>query len=58
MKDLFWVFWHPLKLTIHEPIAPIGKAADNINNQMTKSYDAVMSGLVPEHQGFVENPDQ
>lgn len=58
MKDLFWVFWHPLKLTIHEPIAPIGKGADNINNQMTKSYDAVMSGLVPEHQGFVENPDQ
>ena len=58
MKDLFWVFWHPLKLTIHEPIAPIGKGADNINNQMTKSYDAVMSGLTPEYQGFVENPDQ
>ena len=58
MKDLFWVFWHPLKLTIHEPIAPIGKGADNISNQMKKSYDAVMSGLVPEHQGFVENPDQ
>ena len=32
MKDLFWVFWHPLKLTIHEPIAPIGKGADNISN--------------------------
>ena len=58
MKDLFWVFWHPLKLTIHEPIAPIGKGADNINNQMTKSYDAVMSGLTPEYQGFVENPVQ
>ena len=58
MKDLFWVFWHPLKLTIHEPIAPIGKGADNISNQMKKSYDAVMSGLAPEYQGFVENPDQ
>ncbi|MBE6264418.1 MAG: 1-acyl-sn-glycerol-3-phosphate acyltransferase [Prevotella sp.] len=58
MKDLFWVFWHPLKLTIHEPIAPIGKGADNISNQMKKSYDAVMSGLTPEYQGFVENPDQ
>ena len=58
MKDLYWVFWHPLKLTIHEPIAPIGKGAENISNQMTKSYEAVMSGLVPEHQGFVENPDQ
>lgn len=58
MKDLFWVFWHPLKLTIHEPIAPIGKGADNISNQMKRSYDAVMSGLTPEYQGFVENPDQ
>lgn len=58
MKDMFWVFWHPLKLTIHEPIAPIGKGADNISNQMKKSYDAVMSGLTPEYQGFVENPDQ
>lgn len=58
MKDLFWVFWHPLKLTIHEPIAPIGKGVDNISNQMKKSYDAVMSGLTPEYQGFVENPDQ
>lgn len=58
MKDLFWVFWHPMKLTIHEPIAPIGKGADNISNQMKKSYDAVMSGLTPEYQGFVENPDQ
>jgi 1-acyl-sn-glycerol-3-phosphate acyltransferase len=58
MKDLFWVFWHPLKLTIHEPIAPIGKGAENIANQMKKSYDAVMAGLTPEYQGFVENPDQ
>ena len=25
MKDIYWAFWHPLKLTIHEPIEPIGK---------------------------------
>lgn len=58
MKDMYWIFWHPLRLTIHEPILPIGKGAENIKNQMTKSYDAIMSGLVPEYQGFVENPDQ
>jgi 1-acyl-sn-glycerol-3-phosphate acyltransferase len=58
MKDLFWVFWHPMKLTIHEPIEPIGKGADNIKNQMDKSYEVIMSALEPKYQGFVENPDQ
>ena len=58
MKDLTWVDWHPLKLTIHAPIEPIGQGADNIKNQMQKSYDAVMSALEPQYQGFVENPDQ
>ena len=58
MKDIYWVFWHPIKLTIHEPIQPIGKGPENIKNQMTKSYDAIMQGLDKEYQGFVENPDQ
>ena len=58
MKDIFWVFWHPLKLTIHKPIAPIGRGADNIKHQMTESYEAIMNGLDKEYQGFVENPDQ
>ena len=58
MKDMSWVFWHPLRLTIHEPIAPIGKGPENIKNQMTKSYDVIMAGLEKEYQGFVENPDQ
>ena len=58
MKDIYWVFWHPLRLTIHKPIAPIGKGPDNIKNQMTRSYDAIMEGLDKEYQGFVENPDQ
>ena len=57
-KDLYWVFWHPLTLTIHEPIAPIGKGADNIRNQMDKSYEAIMSSLESKYQGFIENPDQ
>ena len=58
MKDIYWAFWHPIKLTIHEPIQPIGKGPENIKNQMTKSYDTIMSGLDKEYQGFVENPDQ
>ena len=58
MKDMSWVFWHPLRLTIHEPIAPIGKGPENIKNQMTKSYDVIMAGLEKKYQGFVENPDQ
>ena len=58
MKDKYWIFWHPLKLTIHKPIAPIGKGPENVKNQMEKSYAAVMSAISPEYQGFVENPDQ
>nr|MBP7472647.1 1-acyl-sn-glycerol-3-phosphate acyltransferase [Prevotella sp.] len=56
--DFYWIFYHPLSLTIHEPIYPIGHGPENIKNQMTKSYEAVMSGLTPEYQGFIENPDQ
>ena len=37
---------------------PIGKGPDNIKHLEGKSYDAVMSGLAKEYQGFVENPDQ
>lgn len=58
MKDMSWVFWHPLRLTIHEPIMPIGQGADNIRNQMERSYEAVMAALPERYQGFVENPDQ
>ena len=57
-KDLYWAFWHPLKLTIHKPIMPIGRGPENIKNQMEQSYQAVMNGLDKEYQGFVENPDQ
>lgn len=57
-RDFFWVFWHPLKLTIHQPIPPVGQGAENIKQQMQQSYDAVMSGLVPAYQGYERNPDQ
>ena len=53
-----WVLWHPLRLTIHKPIAPNGQGADNIKAIEKESYDVVMSGLVDEYKGFMENPDQ
>lgn len=58
MRDIYWVFWHPLRLTIHAPILPIGQGPENTKNAEQKSYEAIMQGLVPEYQGFVENPDQ
>ena len=58
MRDIYWVFWHPLKLTIHKPINSIGKGSENISYLTDESYKVVMSGLTPEYQGYVENPDQ
>jgi len=58
MKDLWWVYWHPLTLTIHKPIPPHGKGRENEKYQMTESYKAIMSSLEPDYQGFVENTDQ
>jgi 1-acyl-sn-glycerol-3-phosphate acyltransferase len=58
MRDCRWVEWHPLKLTIHKPIYPEGQGAEDISRRMKESYDAIMSGLDKEYQGFVETPDQ
>ena len=58
MRDWHFVSWHPLRLTIHQPIYPVGQGPENVNATMRQAYDSVMSGLVPEYQGFVENPDQ
>ncbi len=58
MRDGHFVLWHPLTLTIHQPIYPVGKGNENISATMDQAYDSVMSALVPEYQGFVENPDQ
>jgi 1-acyl-sn-glycerol-3-phosphate acyltransferase len=52
-----WAKWHPLRLTIHEPIHP-SDDGDNVKRMMDMSYKAIESALVPEYQGFVENPDQ
>ena len=58
MKVIYLVFWHPLRLTIHKPIYPASHSKENIINTEEKSYVAVMSALVPEYQGYRENPDQ
>lgn len=57
-RDVYWVFWHPLRLTIHAPIPPIGQGTENIQHSEQQSYEVIMQALVPEYQGFVENPDQ
>ena len=53
-----FVSWHRLSLTIHEPIWPTGKGIENEKQTMAKAYQAIMDGLVPEYQGYVENKDQ
>jgi 1-acyl-sn-glycerol-3-phosphate acyltransferase len=58
MRDIYWIFWHPLKLTIHTPIYPNGSGSSDINYLRDKSYEAVMSSLDVEYQGYVENKDQ
>lgn len=57
-RDWHFVKWHPLRLTIHQPVYPIGQGPQNIQAVMHQSYDSVMSALVPEYQGYIENPDQ
>ena len=57
-RDWHFANWHPLSLTIHQPIYPVDKGPRNIQAIMHQSYDSVMSSLVPEYQGYVENPDQ
>jgi len=58
MRDWKFLNYHPLSMTIHSPILPKEKTPENIKELMAESYKSVMSGLVPEYQGFIENPDQ
>ena len=57
-KDLNFVTRYPLPLPIHKPIYPSGKGPENVKMLMEKSYEEIQKGLVPEFQGYVENPDQ
>jgi len=57
-KGVTFVNWHRLRLTIHKPVYPVGQGADNVTATMDRSYDAIMSSLVSDYQGYVVNPDQ
>ncbi len=50
--------WHPLKLTIHQPIYPQCKGIENQKTLMEESYKVIEKGLSPQYQGMVTNPDQ
>lgn len=47
MKDMYWVFWHPLTLTIHAPIYPIGQGEENQKYLLETSREAIASKLSP-----------
>ncbi|MDO4195549.1 MAG: lysophospholipid acyltransferase family protein [Prevotellaceae bacterium] len=44
-RDFHFVEWHPLRLTIHEPINPIGQGAENLKYICDKSREATASKL-------------
>lgn len=50
MRDMKWVLWHPLKLTIHKPIDPLPQDATNITKVAKQSYQVIMHSLVAEYQ--------
>lgn len=57
-RDMKWVIWHPLKLTIHKPIPHTGKGEDYQKEVMKQAYDVIESSLVSEYKGYEFNPDQ
>jgi len=57
-RTAHWIKWHPLRMTIHDPIPPQGQGTENISQTMKLAYDAIESALPERHKGFVENPDQ
>lgn len=57
-RDFHFAHWHRLRLTIHEPIYPVGQGQANVDATLRQAYDSVMSALDTQYQGFVENPDQ
>ncbi len=57
-KDWHFPVWHPISLTIHQPILPKGKGTEYEKMAMEEAYRVIEAGLTPEYQGYVENPDQ
>lgn len=57
MRDMKWVQWHPLTLTIHEPIPPKEQSPENITATLQESYQVIMKALPTELQGYQPNSD-
>lgn len=49
-KGFNFVTWHPLRMVIHPPIAPIGRGNDNLQHVLHESRTAIHSALPPQHQ--------
>ena len=49
-KDIYWVFWHPMTLTIHDPIAPTGQGDENVRLTMQCSKNQIESTLCDEYR--------
>lgn len=49
-KGFNFVTWHPLRMVIHPPIAPIGRGNDNLQHALHESRAAIHSALPPQHQ--------
>ena len=58
MRDMKWVQWHPLTLTIHEPIPPKEQSSENITATLQESYQVIMNALPAKLQGYQPNSDQ
>ncbi len=44
-RDGHFITWHPLTLTIHKPIMPTGQGAENVQQTMKMSYEAIEKSL-------------
>ena len=44
-RDGSFIHWHPLRLTIHEPIYPEARGEENVRRMMEESFEKIQSGL-------------
>ena len=49
-KGVSFVNYHPMRLVVHDPIAPCGKGSDNIRTLSDLSFEAINSALPPRHR--------
>ena len=47
-RDGHFVHWHRLRLTIHQPIYPVGQGPENVQATMAQAYQSVASSLDAE----------